>query len=143
MARSKGSPIALHVDSRAQRPQVEMFTDFRFEAAHRLPHVAPGHMCARLHGHSYQVRITVTGPVDTHVGWVMDFADIARASEPLRLRLDHRLLNEIEGLENPTCERLATWIWERLAPAIALLSAVEVREMPGLGCVYRGPSSIV
>jgi 6-pyruvoyltetrahydropterin/6-carboxytetrahydropterin synthase len=138
MARSKSSPVAMHVD-RPERPQMEMFTEFRFEAAHRLPHVAPDHMCARVHGHSYQVRISVTGPVDPRVGWVMDFADITGAFEPLRLRLDHRSLNEIEGLENPTCERLALWLWERLAPAISLLSAVEVREMPGLGCVYRGP----
>ncbi len=122
---------------------MELFADFRFEAAHRLPHVPPEHMCAQLHGHSYGVRLTVAGPVDPQTGWVVDFAVIATAFEPLRARLDHHYLNEIDGLENPTSERLACWLWERLWPALPSLSAVEVREMPGLGCVYRGPGSVV
>lgn len=120
---------------------MDLFAEFRFEAAHRLPHVPPDHMCARLHGHSYSVRLTVTGPVGVRSGWVADFAALTGAFEPVRLQLDHRLLNEIDGLSNPTCEQLASWLWDRLAPAIPLLSAVEVSEMPGLGCVYRGPTS--
>jgi 6-pyruvoyltetrahydropterin/6-carboxytetrahydropterin synthase len=124
-------------------PTMELCADFRFEAAHRLPHVPPEHMCARMHGHSYQVRLTIVGPVDHHTGWVVDFAEIVAAFEPLRLQLDHRCLNEIAGLDNPTSEVLACWMWERLRPVLPQLRAVEVKEMPQLGCVYRGPPSIV
>ncbi len=93
---------------------MDLFADFTFEAAHRLPNVPPGHKCARLHGHSFRVRVTVTGPVDPKLGWVIDFADVKRAFAPLDAKLDHRYLNEVEGLENPTSEVLAQWIWERL-----------------------------
>jgi 6-pyruvoyltetrahydropterin/6-carboxytetrahydropterin synthase len=117
---------------------MELITDFAFEAAHRLPHVPPEHPCARVHGHSYQVRIAVDGPVDERTGWVMDFYEIASAFEPLRVRLDHRLLNEIPGLENPTSERLARWIWDALRPTLHILSSVEVRETRNMGCIYRG-----
>jgi len=116
---------------------MEIFKDFAFEAAHRLPNVPEGHKCARLHGHSFRVRVTISGPVDPHLGWVMDFADVKRACRAVEDRLDHRYLNEIEGLENPTSEVLARWIWERLAPDLPL-AAVEVRETCTTGCVYRG-----
>jgi 6-pyruvoyltetrahydropterin/6-carboxytetrahydropterin synthase len=116
---------------------MDIFKDFTFEAAHRLPNVPEGHKCARLHGHSFQVRVTVRGPVDPHLGWVMDFADIKAACKGVHDRLDHRYLNEIEGLENPTSEVLAQWIWRALAGALPL-AAVEVRETCTTGCVYRG-----
>lgn len=115
-----------------------LFTDFTFESAHRLPNVPEGHKCARLHGHSYRIRISVEGPLDPRLGWVMDFADVKRAFEPLHEQLDHRYLNEIPGLENPTSEHLAQWIWERLAPALPGLVEVEVRETCTSGCAYRG-----
>jgi 6-pyruvoyltetrahydropterin/6-carboxytetrahydropterin synthase len=117
---------------------VEIFKDFTFEAAHRLPKVPPGHKCARLHGHSFQVSVHVDGVVGTQTGWVRDFADLSDAMDPLLERLDHHYLNEIEGLENPTSELLARWIWERLAPALPGLSQVVVRETCNAGCVYRG-----
>jgi 6-pyruvoyltetrahydropterin/6-carboxytetrahydropterin synthase len=117
---------------------MELFTEFSFEAAHRLPNVPAGHKCARLHGHSFRVRITVTGPLDPHLGWVMDFADVKKAFAPLHERLDHHYLNEIDGLENPTSEILARWIWTQLEPALPALNAVEVRETCTAGCVYRG-----
>jgi 6-pyruvoyltetrahydropterin/6-carboxytetrahydropterin synthase len=120
---------------------MDLFTEFRFEAAHRLPNVAPGHKCARLHGHSFHVRVTITGPVDPASGWVIDFADVKQAFAPLHAALDHRYLNEIAGLENPTSEVLAQWIWERLKPGLPMLSAVEVRETCTVGCVYRGPGA--
>jgi len=118
---------------------MDIFTDFSFEAAHRLPNVPEGHKCARLHGHSFRVRVTVSGPVDPQMGWVIDFADIKQAFAPLRDALDHRYLNEIGGLENPTSEVLARWIWDRLHPSLPILSAVEVRETCTSGCIYRGP----
>jgi 6-pyruvoyltetrahydropterin/6-carboxytetrahydropterin synthase len=117
---------------------MEIFRTFRFESAHRLPHVPPGHKCARLHGHSYLVEVHLTGPLGAESGWVLDFADVGTACEPVRDALDHRYLNEIDGLENPTCEVLARWIWRRLRPALPLLSSVVVHETCTSGCVYRG-----
>jgi 6-pyruvoyltetrahydropterin/6-carboxytetrahydropterin synthase len=123
------------------RPKVataEIFKEFTFEAAHRLPFVPEGHKCARLHGHSYRVEIHVSGEVDPDAGWVLDFADIKDAFKPLLAKLDHYYLNEIEGLENPTSENLARWIWDRLLPALPGLSRVVVRETCTSGCVYAG-----
>lgn len=117
---------------------MELFKQFTFESAHRLPHVPPGHKCGRLHGHSFSVTVHVRGPVDPESGWVMDFGDIKKAFQPLLDRLDHYCLNEIEGLENPTSEVLARWIWRRLKPRLPLLSDVVIRETCTSGCVYRG-----
>lgn len=116
----------------------EIWKDFTFEAAHRLPNLPDDHKCARLHGHSYRVRIHVEGDLDPELAWVIDFADIASAFEPILDRLDHRYLNEIEGLENPTSERLAVWIWTELEAGLPGLSAVEVGETCTTGCTYRG-----
>lgn len=120
---------------------MDVFKDFTFEAAHRLPNVPPGHKCARLHGHSFQARVTVAGPVEAEIGWVQDFADLKAAFKPYYDQLDHNYLNEIEGLSNPTSENLAIWIWDRLKPKLPLLSEVRVRETCTCGCIYRGPES--
>ena len=117
---------------------VEIWKDFSFDSAHRLPRVPEGHKCGRLHGHTFQVRIAVRGVPGEDSGWVMDFADLKAAWKPLEHALDHRYLNEIEGLENPTSEILAAWIWERLKPVLPLLSEVQVKETCTAGCVYRG-----
>ena len=117
---------------------MEIFKEFNFEAAHRLPNVPAGHKCARLHGHSFQVRLYVAGPVGAESGWVMDFGDIKAAFKPIWNQLDHYYLNEIPGLENPTSENLAVWIWERLKPTLPQLSRIEIRETCTSGCVYTG-----
>ena len=117
---------------------MEIFKEFTFEAAHRLPLTPPDHKCHRLHGHSFRVEIHVDGAVDAATGWVMDFGDIKAAFQPLHDQLDHHYLNEIAGLENPTSELLARWIWERLHPTLPELSAVVVRETCTSGCIYRG-----
>ena len=117
---------------------MEIFKDFTFEAAHRLPNLPAEHKCSRLHGHSFKVRVHVRGPVEQPVGWIMDFADIKSAFKPIERRLDHYYLNEVEGLENPTSENLARWIWERLRQALPNLSQVVVQETCTSGCVYRG-----
>ena len=117
---------------------MEIWKEFSFEAAHRLPHVPDGHKCARLHGHSFRVEVHVDGPLREPEGWVMDFADLKAAWAPLHDALDHRYLNDVAGLENPTSEVLARWIWERLAPTLPGLGAVVVRETCTTGCVYRG-----
>lgn len=118
---------------------VRLIHSFRFEAAHHLPRVPADHKCRRLHGHGYGIEIEVIGPVDPEMGWYMDFADIRRATDPIRLELDHQVLNEIAGLENPTAELLSIWIWDRLAPALAGLHRVTVLETCTCRCDYLGP----
>jgi 6-pyruvoyltetrahydropterin/6-carboxytetrahydropterin synthase len=118
---------------------VDIFKIFQIEAAHRLPNVPEGHKCARLHGHSFRIELRVGGEPGEHSGWVMDFADIKRAFQPIYDRLDHHYLNDIPGLENPTSERLAVWIWEQLKPSLAALSCVIVHETCTSGCRYSGP----
>lgn len=120
---------------------MEIFKEFRFEAAHQLPNVPEGHKCARLHGHSFRVEVHVRGDLDEKLGWVRDFGELKKAFEPLHEQLDHRYLNEIAGLENPTSEVLAQWIWERLDPVVDGLSCVIVRETCTSGAIYRGPAA--
>lgn len=117
---------------------MEICKTFDFEAAHRLPNVPAGHKCARLHGHSFRVTVHVTGPVGEQTGWVMDFADIKSAFDPIERQLDHYYLNEIEGLENPTSENLARWIWKRLKPSLPMMCKLVVHETCTSKCIYRG-----
>lgn len=117
---------------------MEIFREFQIEAAHRLPNVPAGHKCARLHGHSFRIAVHVSGPVDERLGWVRDFADVRAAVEPVLGEIDHRYLNEIEGLANPTSEQLAMWLWQRIAPRLPGLSRIVVRETCTSGCEYRG-----
>lgn len=120
--------------------QMQVFREFKFEAAHRLPRVPDGHKCSRLHGHSYRFTVYVGGPVDAELGWVMDFGDIKEVVEPVVRDLDHYYLNEIAGLENPTSEVLAQWLWNRIAPDLGGLESIEVRETCTSGCRYHGPT---
>jgi len=117
---------------------LKIFREFRFEAAHRLPSVPEGHKCGRLHGHSYRCIVEVTGVPGEVSGWIMDFADIDAATAPLRAELDHHYLNEVPGLENPTSEVLARWVWRRLVSVLPGLSQVTVRETCTSGCSYTG-----
>ena len=117
---------------------VDIVKEFRLEAAHRLPALPPTHKCHRLHGHSFRVEVRVRGPVDPQLGWVVDFAELSRAWQPLHDVLDHHYLNEVEGLENPTSENLAIWVWQRLAPALPGLAEVVVHETCTARCAYRG-----
>lgn len=117
---------------------VELRKSFQFEAAHRLPHLPPTHKCWRLHGHSFVVEIAVAGPCDGRLGWLVDYAELKEAFHPLWEQLDHRYLNEVPGLENPTSENIARWIWERLRPRLPLLTEVVVAETCTARCVYRG-----
>jgi 6-pyruvoyltetrahydropterin/6-carboxytetrahydropterin synthase len=117
---------------------MDIFKVFTLEAAHRLPNVPEGHKCARLHGHSFRVEVHLRGDIGADTGWVMDFADVKVAFQPLFDQLDHHYLNDVPGLDNPTSERLAVWIWDRLKPALPLLSEVVVHETCTSGCRYRG-----
>jgi 6-pyruvoyltetrahydropterin/6-carboxytetrahydropterin synthase len=117
---------------------MELRKTFQFEAAHRLPEVPRTHKCRRLHGHSFQVEIVVTGACDPRRGWVMDYADLTTVFRPLWTRLDHHYLNAVPGLKNPTSENIAAWIWKRLKPRLPLLTEVVVAETCTARCVYRG-----
>ncbi|MBZ0136827.1 MAG: 6-carboxytetrahydropterin synthase QueD [Planctomycetes bacterium] len=117
---------------------MEIFKVICFEAAHRLPHVPAGHKCGRLHGHSFRAEIHVAGTPDPATGWVMDFADIKLACAPVLEALDHNYLNSVEGLENPTSEEIARWMWRRLRPALPRLSRIVLHETCTAGCAYSG-----
>lgn len=120
---------------------MEIFNRFNLECARRLPNLPPEHPCARVHGHSFQIQIHVSGPLHPDLGWVLDFAEVQQAWQPVHETLDHRYLNDIDGLGNPTSEHLAVWIWDRLKPRIGGLSKVTVMETPSTGCTYAGPGS--
>ncbi len=120
-------------------PDVRLIHEFRFEAAHRLPKVPEGHKCSRLHGHSFKVELTIAGPVNPETGWLIDFGVLYEKWQPLYDRLDHRYLNEIEGLENPTSEVLAVWIWNQMKPKLPELTQVTLFETCDARCEYTGP----
>ena len=117
---------------------MDIFNIFHLEASRRLPRLPAEHPCSRLHGHSFRIEVHVAGPLDPDLGWVLDFADVQAAWQPIHQALDHRYLNDIPGLENPTSEHLAVWLWERLQPALPGLAKVVVMETHASGCVYTG-----
>lgn len=117
---------------------VRIFKEFSFEAAHRLPNLPQEHKCYRLHGHSFRARLTLEGSIDPQLGWFIDFADVKQAFARIHDQLDHRFLNEIEGLNNPTSENLAVWIWQNLKPRLPQLCEVTVHETCTTGATYRG-----
>jgi 6-pyruvoyltetrahydropterin/6-carboxytetrahydropterin synthase len=117
---------------------IELVKSMTFQAAHELPKVPEDHKCRRMHGHSYKVEVAVRGPVDPDTGWLMDFGDINLRLRPIREELDHRVLNDVEGLENPTAENLAAWIWKRLSVNLPDLTRVSVFESESSGCHYYG-----
>lgn len=117
--------------------QSHIWRRFRFEAAHRLPNVPEGHQCGRMHGHGFEVILHVNqelGGKDLGV----DFDDLGKCWAPLHAQLHHACLNEIPGLENPTSEILASWIWKRLKPHLPHLSWVSTYETRTAGCHYNG-----
>jgi 6-pyruvoyltetrahydropterin/6-carboxytetrahydropterin synthase len=118
--------------------KMELRKTFQFEAAHLLPHLPEGHKCRRLHGHSFMVDVVVAGECDAQLGWVMDYADIKAAFKPFWEQLDHHYLNDVPGLENPTSENVAKWVWDKLKPELPLLTEVVVAETCTARAVYCG-----
>ncbi|RKZ13814.1 6-carboxytetrahydropterin synthase QueD [bacterium] len=110
---------------------------FSFDAAHWLPQVPENHKCRRLHGHTYRVILGLEGDLHPEMGWVEDYNVVAAAMQPVREELDHRCLNEIPGLENPTAEILAAWIHDRLCASLPQLTDVTVCETPTTEATYR------
>jgi 6-pyruvoyltetrahydropterin/6-carboxytetrahydropterin synthase len=118
--------------------RVELIKIFSFEAAHRLPRLPESHKCYRVHGHSFRIEVAIAGEVDPELGWLIDYAEMTEAFEPLRARLDHAYLNEIPGLENATSENLARWVWDELSPRLPMLASITVHETCAARCIYRG-----
>ncbi len=117
---------------------MEIYKEFSFEAAHRLPRVPAGHKCGRLHGHSYKVQVHVSGEPGEKSGWIMDFAEISARVSPIIKELDHYYLNEITGLENPTSEQIAIWLWQKIKPLLPALSKIVISETCTSACIYQG-----
>ena len=119
--------------------RVELSKTYRFEAAHWLPQVPPEHKCHRMHGHSFEIEVSVAGEVDPRTGWLIDFGEITDVVEPiLEQELDHCTLNDVPGLENATSEMLCVWLWRRLKPGLPGLAAITVHETCTARCTYRG-----
>jgi len=125
----------------SNQTDMEIYKEFQFEAAHYLPNLPEDHKCRRMHGHSYRIKLYIGGPIDPEIGWIKDFADIKKSFTPVYKQLDHYVLNDIEGLENPTSENLARWIWNKTKPLLPELTRVEVMETCTTGCIYEGDDS--
>jgi len=115
-----------------------IFKQFTFDSAHFLPRIPEGHKCKETHGHTYKLTIFIEGALDNTLGWVLDFAEAKRAIMPVLELVDHKLLNNVEGLENPTCEILAIWFWNKIKPHVPLLKKIELYETPTSGVIYEG-----
>lgn len=122
-------------------PQLQIYKTFTFDAAHRLTGVPPGHKCSAMHGHGFEIEVHLKGEMDPQTGFVMDFNDLSRVCEPILKQLDHAILNEIDGLENPTSENMSVWLWNLLKPQLPLLVQLVIKETPRSGCIYRGPEA--
>jgi 6-pyruvoyltetrahydropterin/6-carboxytetrahydropterin synthase len=115
-----------------------IFKQFTFDSAHFLPNVPDGHKCKGIHGHTYKLTLFLDGPLEANLGWVADFGEVKAAANTVIALIDHKLLNEIKGLENPTCELLAIWLWRQMKPAIPMLKLIELYETPTSGTIYEG-----
>ena len=117
---------------------MEIYREFKFDAAHRLPNLEEGHKCGNLHGHTFAVTVHIEGTVGDKTGWVRDYSEMKSICDPVIDLLDHQYLNDIEGLENPTSEIIAEWLWNRIKPKLTELTMIEVKETASTGCRYRG-----
>jgi len=117
---------------------MQLFKQFTFDSAHFLPNVPDGHKCKEIHGHTYLLKIFIEGTPDNTLGWIMDFAQLQKIIDPIVKSIDHKMLNNISGLENPTCEIVAIWLWDKIKPAVPLLSRIELNETPASGVIYEG-----
>lgn len=119
-------------------PRMQIYKEFKFDAAHRLTRVEEGHKCGQMHGHTFVLEVHLEDDVDPKQGWILDFNVLREAVEPIIDQLDHSILNDIEGLENPTSENLVVWFWDQLKPKLPQLAQVVIKENPTSGCIYSG-----
>lgn len=117
---------------------MEIYKEFTFDSAHFLPYVPDGHKCKNMHGHTYRLRVYIKGKPDEKLGWIMDFKDLKDAVNPVIDLLDHKLLNDVPGLENSTAENITIWIWQKIKPVLPGLSRIELYETPTTGVLYSG-----
>jgi 6-pyruvoyltetrahydropterin/6-carboxytetrahydropterin synthase len=117
---------------------MQIYKEFSFDSAHFLPNVPDGHKCKEMHGHTYRLKVFIQGELDPILGWIMDFKELKDALLPVIDQLDHKLINNIKGLENPTAENITVWIWEQIRPSLPLLSRIELYETPTTGVIYEG-----
>jgi 6-pyruvoyltetrahydropterin/6-carboxytetrahydropterin synthase len=116
-----------------------VFRTFRFHAARHLPNLDDNHICKQTHGHTFNLTVYVEGNIDTTTGFVIDFFDIDKIVNANILSIiDHKLLNDIPNLSNPTSENLSKWIWNTLAVKIDGLSKISLSEDHGTGIIYKG-----
>jgi len=117
---------------------MEIYKEFSFDSAHFLPNVPEGHKCKNMHGHTYRLKVVIEGEPDPVLGWLMDFKELKDKVGVVIEQLDHKLINDIKGLENPTAELITIWIWKQIKPVLPLLSRIELYETPTTGVIYRG-----
>lgn len=115
-----------------------IFKTITFDSAHYLPNVHESHKCRQMHGHTYKLTVFIDGFPDQHNGWVIDFAVLKKILEPIIAMIDHKVLNNVPGLENPTCELLAVWLWNNIKNEIPMLRRIELNETPTSGVIYEG-----
>ncbi len=118
----------------------ELKQHFQIESARFLPNLEKTHPCANMHGHSFKIILSIVGPLDPKIGWVMDYHEITKVMTPILALLDHKVLNTVPGLENPTSEMLAKWLYEKAKLQIPQLKSVNISETPNTECVYSGPN---
>jgi 6-pyruvoyltetrahydropterin/6-carboxytetrahydropterin synthase len=117
---------------------MEIYKEFSFDSAHFLPNVPEGHKCKNMHGHTYKLKVFIKGTPDPVLGWIMDFKDLKDVISNIIDQLDHKLINDIPGLENPTAENITIWIWKQISPLLSGLSRIELYETPTTGVIYSG-----
>ena len=117
---------------------MQLFKIFTFDSAHFLPQVPDGHKCKSIHGHTYQLTLYIEDDLKNELDWVMDFSDLKKVVDPIISELDHKLLNNILGLENPTCEKIAIWIWNKVKIELPKLYKIILNETPNSGVIYEG-----
>lgn len=117
---------------------MQIFKQFTFDSAHFLPNVPDGHKCKEIHGHTYKMIVYMEGDIEADSGWLMDFGDLKKIIEPIVKSIDHKFLNKIEGLENPTCEMMTIWLWNKIKPNLPSLTKIELHETPTSGAIYEG-----
>lgn len=115
-----------------------LYKEFTFDSAHFLPNVPDGHKCKNIHGHTYRLRVWLKGKPDPQFGWIIDFAELKKIIKPVVAQLDHKLMNDLPGLQNPTCELIAVWIWDQLKPSLPAMHRIELHETPTSGVIYEG-----
>lgn len=117
---------------------MRIFKEFTFDSAHFLPNVPENHKCRNMHGHTYRLKVWIEDQPDPVLGWVMDFAVMKQVVQPVVAQLDHKCMNNVAGLENPTCEQIAIWLWNQLKPSLPKLATIELHETPTSGVIYEG-----